>query len=139
VNTLTSGGWGELINDFNIQDSNLVGLWHMNDNATDSSGQNNVGTWFGNEAYSNALWDTNAADFDWDSNIILTNEYDFSDASHWTVGFWMKTNGTGKYLVVGKASDYYNYMGFYLTGNTFEFRNNSAQYGTTPANLKANT
>jgi hypothetical protein len=71
VNTTTSGGWGELINDYNVQVGNLQGVWHLNNDALDSSGNSNDGVWGGTEGYTNGLWGTNAGDLDGSSYVNL--------------------------------------------------------------------
>jgi hypothetical protein len=80
VNTLTSGGWGELINDFNIQDSNLVGLWHMNDNGNDGSGNGNNGSVSGT-IEDVGLWGTSSYLFNGSTSVI-----DVSDSASLSFG-----------------------------------------------------
>ncbi len=98
------------------QDS-LVGLWHLNDNALDSSGQNNNGTWSGSEAYVSGLWNTNAGTFDGSTDYITVTDDDSLDiVDEGTFSFWLKRDrlgvterildkGTGQYTIFLLNSD----------------------------------
>jgi len=77
-------------------DSNLVGLWHLNNNVNDSSSNGNNGSFYGDANASVAgLWDTNAGGFDGDGDyIVVTNNgsLDFNASGNYTFSLWVKPN-----------------------------------------------
>ncbi|MBT4597377.1 MAG: LamG domain-containing protein, partial [Candidatus Diapherotrites archaeon] len=88
-----------LTSDHDLFDSNLVGLWHLNDDATDSSGQGNDLTWMGSEAYAGGLWGANAGTFDGSTDYLDTPDdtgasskglLSFADTDNFTLSFWYK-------------------------------------------------
>jgi hypothetical protein len=101
INTTTSGGWGQLVNDFNIQDGNLIGLWHLNEfsgtTAIDSSGNENNGTWGASLTQTDGLWDTNAGTFNGSDYVDLGNigtiGVNTSTSYKKTISFWAKGRG----------------------------------------------
>jgi len=93
-NDTTRGGWGELINDFNIRPENLVGLWHLNGDANDSSGNENHGNWSGTEEYENGLWNTDSGNFN-GSSYINKDVSNFEGTSYvGTISMWIKTTNS---------------------------------------------
>jgi hypothetical protein len=69
-------------------DENLIGLWHLNNDANDYSGNDNNGTWTAGETYNNGLWDTNAGVFD-DTGSHHIQVADFVETPQMTFNFWM--------------------------------------------------
>ncbi len=94
----------ELTSASSLFDSNLVGLWHLNGNALDSSGSGNNGSWGGSEEYTTGLWDTNCGDFDGVSNYITVSNdssIDFADED-FSVSAWINVNSfpnVGQFIV----------------------------------------
>ncbi|MFA5763230.1 MAG: LamG domain-containing protein [archaeon] len=94
-NDTTSGGWGELVNDFNIRPENLVGLWHLNGDANDSSGNGNHGT-FDDNNYSNGLWNKQAGQFDGINDDVTFNiNPTYESNSRGTISLWAMTPNIG--------------------------------------------
>ncbi|MFA5764343.1 MAG: LamG domain-containing protein [archaeon] len=110
INTTTSGGWGQLGIDFNIADSNLVGLWHLNETsgivAYDSSGNGNNGTIGGATLDENGVWGTKAYSFNGISNYVeIDNINMYAGENHYgTISFWInRPNHTSADLVFSRG------------------------------------
>ena len=71
----------------------LVGLWHLNDNNLDSSGNGYDGTWVNTEAYVSGLWNTNAGTFTGSGNYMTFPSLPLTNASDITVSVWAKKDG----------------------------------------------
>lgn len=89
-----AGLGNELITDYNIQVENIVGLWHLNDDATDSSENGNNGTWSGTEDYSKGLFDTSAGEFDGSSYISIGSGLDsiIDRTKNYAISLWFNAN-----------------------------------------------
>ena len=124
VNETTSGGWGELYTDFNIQVDNLVGLWHLNEtsgNAIDSSGNGNDGTVTGATQGSTGLWGTTSYNFNGSTDFISTGYGSGATPYYgYTVSFWVKPTNyiTNNYYAIGAGTGNPNrfYVGNYSNG-----------------------
>jgi hypothetical protein len=87
--SMTSGG-SELGNSNSLWDSNLISVWHLNSNATDSKGSNN-GTWGGTPTYSTGIGSTNAASFDRSTRYIeITDWHGIQGANPVSISMWIK-------------------------------------------------
>jgi len=88
----------EIVSSESYFDENLVGLWHLNDDALDNSGNGNNGTWGGSEAYVSGLWSTNAGTFDGSTDYIGIDDSDslsFDTAGQtMTLSTWIYTENT---------------------------------------------
>ncbi|VVB74798.1 Concanavalin A-like lectin/glucanases superfamily protein [uncultured archaeon] len=78
-----------------VRPGNIVGLWHLNGNANDSSSGGNNGTWSGTELYTDGFWGTNAANFDSSSRIDVADNSNFDMAGTYTISFWINSTDTG--------------------------------------------
>jgi len=75
--------------------ANLVGLWHLNNDLSDSSGKNITGTCTSCPTKSTGLWDTNARTFSGSTKVNLDGlGVNTADYAKNTVAFWMKWDGT---------------------------------------------
>jgi len=86
----------------------LVGLWHLNSDATDSSGNGNDGTWTGTTTYASGLWNTNLASFNGSSYITAANEsnFDFERTDTFSLSAWVyPTDFTNNSTIVSKSQD----------------------------------
>ena len=71
----------------------LVGLWHMNNDSVDSSGNNFNGTWEGSEGYSTGLWGTNSANFDGATDYVSIPSINTGSGTGLTGCGWVKRFG----------------------------------------------
>ncbi len=107
------GGEGKELDSTNdLFDSDLIGLWHLNDDATDSSGNSNDGSWGGSEAYSTGLFNSNAANFDGSTDYIDIGSGIAPSGRAVSLSFWMKPGETfdssvGRQDIIGDVSDYW--------------------------------
>ena len=138
---------GSGVRDFNVSsggsgDTNLVGLWHLNDRNSDGLVLNSVtgvrDGWLVNGADTNAkgLWDSNAGYFDGFDDYGVVQNFDLSGTGVVSVSFWMKkevysndngisfelTNNfndysTGFAIIPGDSNNCVNYLGVFLKGN----------------------
>jgi len=83
----------------------LVGLWHLNGDAIDSTGKSSTGTWEGNETYTTGLWSTQSASFDTSSTItsIAADELDLNRAV--TISAWFNTSSSSPGSIIRYVPD----------------------------------
>jgi hypothetical protein len=88
--TVVQYGDNELIN-------GLIGLWHLNGNMDDSSGNENNGTSVGNPTLTNGLWDSDTYDFDGSGDYFDMGDADLLDIGTGpvTVSTWVKRDSLG--------------------------------------------
>ncbi len=101
----------ELSESNDLFDSNLIGLWHLNNNALDSSDNSNDGSWSGTESYAVGLWDTNAGNFG-NSNYVDLGDLDVVSENATFIA-WVKADSisaTKHETVLAKFSTYFNYF-----------------------------
>ncbi|OQA31279.1 MAG: Laminin G domain protein [archaeon ADurb.Bin336] len=71
----------------------LVGLWHFNNNAIDSSGKGFNGTWVGSAEYSGGLWDTNSTVFNGSTTRVSVPRINTGAGTGVTGCGWVKRTG----------------------------------------------
>jgi hypothetical protein len=76
----------ELSSNNDLFNENLVGLWHLNGDATDSSGNGFDGINNGANLNASGLWGTNAGEFNGSSYIDVTG---VTTDSSWTLSVWL--------------------------------------------------
>jgi len=100
-----------------VKPENIVGLWHLNDNANDSSVNANNGTLNGDATYASGLWGTSAGKFNGtnafvsvpsnsasdlagDFSIFAWVNYSSLDVGSWWIdSFVCKDDGTNKWML----------------------------------------
>ena len=80
----------------------LVGLWNLNGNALDTSGQGNDGTVTGATSTSAGRW-SGAYSFD-GNDKITTATYNLSHTANWTISAWFKNICNGNQFIYGHSS-----------------------------------
>lgn len=92
------------INNLNIP--NLVSLWKLNGDVTDSKGSNN-GTWVGAELYEEGIFDQDkAAKFGGSSRINTADSpFDFDHNDPFSIHFIVKTKSTSDEIIISKRLD----------------------------------
>ena len=102
----------------------LVGLWHLNENALDSSGNENISAWVGSTTYSSGLWDTNSANFDGSGNYISVSNFgNVLPTSEISVSLWVNipysTQNSAFILNADNPANRLNFHACYSNGNTY--------------------
>lgn len=82
---------GDKSNASNLFDSNLVGLWHLNENFLDSSGNDNHGVLVGVENFSGGLWGTSAIEFRKNEEELILDYRVWEDGQTGSVGQFYRT------------------------------------------------
>lgn len=96
--------------------SNLVGLWHLNGNSTDTSGNNNHGTDTAiTYSQANGKFIQGAGFNGSTSKVVVTDSSSLKPTGNFTVNFWMKIlNNSGLQQLVQSYSQNGNVAGFYI-------------------------
>ena len=124
----------------------LSGLWHLDNNAGDSSGNNLDGSLTGSNSYSTGLWGTSDLNSSGVSYVSVpeNNLLDGYLTGSISVSAWVKWNGTGSVgraweWLVTKNSDGSATNGYYLAnnydGSQIRFQVNSVYAGISYSNL----
>ncbi|MFA5887805.1 MAG: LamG domain-containing protein [Candidatus Nanoarchaeia archaeon] len=110
--------WAEFLpTDGELQpQSNLVSLWHMNNNWLDSSGYNNNGTAYGAVFTTERELGSHAGSFDGSNDHVDCGNsalFDFNLASNFSISAWVKTTDTDG-IIVSKMGAGPQYRGYSL-------------------------
>jgi len=104
-----------------FSDENLIGLWHLDGDAIDSSGNGNDGTWAGSQLYSSGLWDKSAGNFAGTDDYISINDsnFDFEYNRPFSGCVWINPDAYGWQAIMGKqqGSGIYRGWSFNMYGN----------------------
>jgi hypothetical protein len=81
----------------------LVGLWHFNNDWTDSSGNGNHGTAFGDATFGDGILGTAGGEFDGDGDYVSVGSINYSSKTYWSKGndgVWkfIANNGTHTFV-----------------------------------------
>lgn len=111
------------LNEGYFTDLNLIGLWHLNNNATDATGNNNSTT--NGITYDTGLWGTDSATFDNSTDYInVGSDYLVFGNPAFTINTWVKPNtftGANQYIY-GEAVNIGNIVNLSLSDqNYFRF------------------
>lgn len=110
INKDINYNFGNELDENKYYGNNLVALWHLNDDALDSSGNGNDGTWYGSEAYASGLWGTNAGTFDGSTDYITITDDDTLDLTeNASIFAWIKVNDNGNIQRITHKNSAYSF------------------------------
>ena len=113
---------GEELSTSHSLGTGLLGLWHLNGNSSDLSGNGNDGIWNTSAAYSTGLWETQAGDFDGSKYITMSQDPGIANSS-FSISAWVKRDTLSGYDFIFGQGIHATNRELYLRFNNDMYRN----------------